>query len=57
MKLGLVTYNLAPKWDVPTLIKNWADKVNSRHDGKKYYFVRSMDLAATYRKWQGLPIE
>ena len=22
MKLGLVTYNLAPKWDVPTLIKN-----------------------------------
>jgi hypothetical protein len=43
--------------DVPTIIKNWADKVAARNDGRKYHFVRSMDLAATYRQWKGLPVE
>ncbi|MDD4923201.1 MAG: GxGYxYP family putative glycoside hydrolase, partial [Bacteroidales bacterium] len=43
--------------DVPTTIKNMADKLKARNDGKKYYFVRSMDLAATYRVWKGLPIK
>jgi len=43
--------------DVPTKIKDLADRLNARNDGKKYIFVRSMDLAATYRAWKGLPIE
>jgi hypothetical protein len=34
-----------------------AGRVNARHDGKKYYFVRCMDLAATYREWKGLPLQ
>jgi GxGYxY sequence motif in domain of unknown function N-terminal len=43
--------------DVPTEIKELAEKLQARHDGKKYYFVRTMDLAATYRAWKGLPVQ
>ena len=41
--------------DAPKRIKEVAESIKSRNDGKKYYFVRSMDLAATYRAWKGLP--
>ena len=32
-------------------------KIEARNDGKKYIFVRTCDLAATYRAYKGLPIE
>lgn len=32
-------------------------KIESRNDGKKYLFVRTADLAATYRAYKGLSIE
>lgn len=32
-------------------------KIEARNDGKKYLFVRTADLAATYRAYKGLPIE
>ena len=32
-------------------------KIEARNDGKKYIFVRTADLAATYRAYKGLPIE
>lgn len=43
--------------DAPKMMKELAEKVKARNDGKNYYFVRSMDLAATYRAYKGLPIE
>lgn len=43
--------------DVPTEVREMAGRVNARHDGKKYDFVRCMDLAATYREWKGLPLQ
>jgi len=43
--------------DTPKKIKAIADSIKSRNDGKKYYFVRMMDLAATYRARKGLPVE
>ncbi len=39
--------------DLPTAIKELQAKLQSRNDGKHYHFVRSMDLAATYKKWIG----
>ena len=32
-------------------------KIEARNDGKKYIFVRTADLAATYRAYKGLPLE
>ena len=32
-------------------------KIEARNDGKKYVFVRTADLAASYRAYKGLPIE
>ena len=43
--------------DIPAEIKSLSEKLQARHDGKKYYFVRTMDLAATYRAWKGLPVQ
>jgi hypothetical protein len=40
--------------DVPTEAKLLAEKLKTRGDGKKYYFVRTMDLAATYRAYSML---
>jgi hypothetical protein len=34
-----------------------AEKLRTRHNGKTYYFVRTMDLAATYRAWKNLPAQ
>ena len=31
--------------------------LESRNDGRKYVFVRTADLAATYRAYKGLPIK
>lgn len=42
--------------DVCSEIKALAEKLQARKDGKRYYFVRTMDLAATYRAWKGLPV-
>ena len=38
--------------DAPKSIKEAAEKIMSRNDGKKYHFVRIMDLAATYKAWK-----
>jgi len=38
--------------DAPKYIKDIAENINSRDDGRNYYFVRTMDLAATYRAWK-----
>lgn len=38
--------------DVCSAVKSFCDELVSRNDGKQYYFVRSMDLAATYRAWK-----
>lgn len=43
--------------DVPTTVKMFCDELLAQHDGRHYYFVRSMDLAATYRAWKKLPIQ
>lgn len=43
--------------DAPAMMKALAEKIQARNDGKKYYFVRSMDLAATYSSWKGVPVE
>ena len=43
--------------DTPTLVKKFCDELTAQNDGRKYYFVRSMDLAATYRFFKGLPIQ
>ena len=43
--------------DAPKLIKELAEKLKVSDNSHKYYFVRSMDLAATYRKWKGLPVD
>jgi len=43
--------------DVSTAIKLLETKLKSRNDGRNYHFLRSMDLAATYRQWLGLPVQ
>lgn len=43
--------------DLPTTIKEFKAQLEARNDGKNYHFVRSMDLAATYRNWKGLPVQ
>lgn len=32
-------------------------RLEARNDGRKYVFVRTADLAATYRAWKGLPVK
>lgn len=32
-------------------------RIEARNDGRKYVFVRTADLAATYRGWKGLPVK
>jgi hypothetical protein len=41
--------------DVCTDVKKFCEELKSQNDGKQYYFVRSMDLAATYRSYMKLP--
>lgn len=43
--------------DVPTAVKKFCEELKAQNDGKQYYFIRSMDLAATYRAWKGLLTE
>ncbi len=45
--------------DLPQMVKDLADelKASESDDGVTYHFIRSMDLAATYRKWKGLTIK
>lgn len=33
------------------------ERIESRNDGKKYLFVRTADLAASYRAYKGLPVD
>lgn len=55
----------APYWsgrsrtDAPARYKEFvaALKASEKEDGCRYFFLRSKDLAATYRKWRGLPVE
>lgn len=32
-------------------------RIEARNDGRKYVFLRTADLAATYRAYKGLPVE
>ncbi len=43
--------------DCVTYAAELKKKIESRNDGKKYIFVRTADLAATYRAYKGLPIK
>jgi hypothetical protein len=45
--------------DAPALIKRTADALRATEaaDERTYFFVRSVDLAATYRAWRGLPVD
>jgi hypothetical protein len=44
--------------DMPFLVERVANdlKRSEQEDGRQYFFLRSMDLAATFRKLKGLPI-
>ena len=39
--------------DITTFAKELHEKINARQDGRKYVFMRTADLAATYRKYIG----
>ena len=43
--------------DVCSKVKKFCEELKNQNDGKQYFFVRSMDLAATYRAWKGLPVK
>lgn len=44
--------------DSPAAIQQMAEalKAGETADERRYFFLRSMDLAATYRQWKGLPL-
>lgn len=42
--------------DAPTYALEVKRYLESRNDGRRYVFVRTADLAATYRAWKGLPV-
>jgi hypothetical protein len=44
--------------DTPAIIRQVAEALEASQgaDGRRYFFLRSMDLAATYRAWRGLPV-
>jgi len=41
--------------DVCSDVKKFCEELKNQNDGKQYYFVRSMDLAATYRAYMKSP--
>lgn len=43
--------------DVPSYAAEIKARLEARGDGRRYHFVRTADLAATYRAYNGLPIE
>lgn len=43
--------------DVLTYAAELKKQIEARNDGRKYVFVRTADLAATYRAYKGLPTE
>ncbi len=45
--------------DLPQLVKDIAEDLwaGQAQDGVQYFFLRSMDLAATYRVYKGLPVK
>ena len=43
--------------DVLTYATELKKQIEARNDGRKYVFVRTADLAATYRAYKGLPTE
>jgi len=43
--------------DIPSGVKKFCDELLAQKDGRQYYFIRSMDLTATYRAWKGLPAQ
>lgn len=43
--------------DVATYSTEVRKHIEARQDGRKYVFLRTADLAATYRAYKGLPIE
>lgn len=44
-------------YDAPTYAAEVKARLEARNDGRRYHFVRTADLAATYRAWKGLPVE
>jgi hypothetical protein len=40
--------------DVPTLVQNFTQELINQKDDRNYYFVRSMDLAETYKAYEKL---
>jgi len=42
--------------DVPLIVENIAAELNAGEadENRRYFFLRSVDLSATYRKWKGL---
>ena len=45
--------------DLPKLVKDIAEDLwaGQSQEGVEYFFLRSMDMAATYRSFKGLPVE
>lgn len=43
--------------DVTSFAKELHDSIVARNDGRKYVFMRNADLAATFRVYNGLPID
>lgn len=43
--------------DVTTYAAELKKELEARNDGRRYVFLRTADLAATYRAWKGLPVE
>ena len=43
--------------DVTTYASELKKQIEARNDGRKYVFLRTADLAATYRAYKGLPVE
>lgn len=43
--------------DCLTYAENVRKRIEARNDGKKYVFVRTADLAASYRNYKGLPLK
>lgn len=43
--------------DVTTYAAELKKQIEARNDGRKYVFLRTADLAATYRAYKGLPVE
>lgn len=43
--------------DMTTYASELKKQIEARNDGRKYVFLRTADLAATYRAYRGLPVE